>query len=333
MSAIADPSQGLYVDAGGGDAYLLGGTSLAAPVITALYALTHERAGSNSGNSSVQADLYAAPYASGRLTDVTSGANYPSGLIASDCTFSSLTVQCAATNSWDGPTGLGTPNSPTDLYPLNTSWVPQSCVAPFTCGTSSSSSPIGGAGTAPAPVTVNNPGAVTSYTGVSTTIDIHATAPGASSVTYNVTGVPSGVTLSAAAGTVSGTPKHAGVYPVSVSVQTGTQSVGTTFVWTVKQNGYKPKAKPKIAGTAKRGKTLKVSALTWKTLAGVKAAPKVSYQWYLNGKTIKGATKASYKVPNKASYKKKTLTVKIAVKASTYFATYSAKTPATKKIS
>ena len=68
-----------------------GGTSEAAPIIAAVYAL--------SGNTSGYAN--ALPYANpGSLFDVTSGSN-------GTCP----TVQwCTARTGWDGPTGLGTPN-------------------------------------------------------------------------------------------------------------------------------------------------------------------------------------------------------------------------------
>ena len=66
------------------------------------------------------------------------------------------------------------------------------------------------------------------------------------------------------------------------------------------RSGYWPAAKtsaavlktatPKIRGTKKVGKTLKVSRGSWTT------GTKFSYRWYRNGKAIKGATKSSYKL-------------------------------------
>ena len=63
-------------------------------------------------------------------------------------------------------------------------------------------------------------------------------------------------------------------------------------------------ATPKISGTAKVGKTLKVSVGTWKP-SGVKFA----YQWYANGKPIKNAYKSSYKIAK--AYKGKKITVSV----------------------
>ncbi|WP_377466302.1 choice-of-anchor M domain-containing protein [Populibacterium corticicola] len=70
------------------------------------------------------------------------------------------------------------------------------------------------------------------------------------------------------------------------------------------------KVTTKVTGTAKVGKTLKV-----KVTVKPKAS-KVSYQWLRNGKAIKGATKASYKV-KRADVGKK-ISVKVSVKKSGY---------------
>ena len=94
VSAVADPATGLAVyDTVGEDGWLqVGGTSLSAPLITAMYALA--------GTPVEGTYPVTYPYinASG-LTDVTEGSN-------DDCG----TVVCTAGTGWDGPTGLGTPN-------------------------------------------------------------------------------------------------------------------------------------------------------------------------------------------------------------------------------
>ncbi|MFF3375851.1 carboxypeptidase regulatory-like domain-containing protein [Streptomyces sp. NPDC002680] len=93
VSAVADPATGLAVyHTVGQDGWLqVGGTSLSAPLIAAMYALA---------GTPVE-DTYPVTYpyinASG-LTDVTTGSN-------DDCS----TVTCTAGTGWDGPTGLGTP--------------------------------------------------------------------------------------------------------------------------------------------------------------------------------------------------------------------------------
>ncbi|WP_405820297.1 carboxypeptidase regulatory-like domain-containing protein [Streptomyces sp. NBC_01390] len=93
ISAVADPATGLAVyDTVSKDGWLqVGGTSLSAPLITAMYALA---------GTPVE-DTYPVtyPYINGSgLTDVTEGSN-------DDCG----TVGCTAGADWDGPTGLGTP--------------------------------------------------------------------------------------------------------------------------------------------------------------------------------------------------------------------------------
>jgi hypothetical protein len=67
---------------------------------------------------------------------------------------------------------------------------------------------------------------------------------------------------------------------------------------------------PKITGTAKVGKTLKINKGAWSP------KPSFKYQWYANGKAIKGATKATLKL--KAAQKNKKITVKITASKSGY---------------
>ncbi|HEY8306321.1 MAG TPA: hypothetical protein VIG79_06550 [Lapillicoccus sp.] len=99
VSAVADPQTGLAVYAPTSRTSSTwgqyGGTSLASPIIAAVYALS----GNTSRNPSGYAN--ALPYQNaGALFDVTSGGNG-----------SCPTPQwCHARTGWDGPTGLGTPN-------------------------------------------------------------------------------------------------------------------------------------------------------------------------------------------------------------------------------
>jgi hypothetical protein len=67
---------------------------------------------------------------------------------------------------------------------------------------------------------------------------------------------------------------------------------------------------PKITGTAKVGKTLKVKVGAWRP------APAFRYQWYANDKAIKGATKPSYKL--KKAQKGKKIKVKVTATKSGY---------------
>ena len=96
VAADADPNTGAAVydsvpDQGQSGWFQVGGTSLSAPLVAAVYALTGTAASANYG---------ATPYsASSGLHDVTSGSNGGCG-----------TYLCNAGAGYDGPTGLGTPN-------------------------------------------------------------------------------------------------------------------------------------------------------------------------------------------------------------------------------
>jgi subtilase family serine protease len=97
VSAVAAPDTGVYVrytpPGGAGTWYQVGGTSLSAPLVGAVFAL----AGNTSGVAYPAQLLYQHPTS---LFDVTSGSN-------GSC--SSLTT-CRGAAGYDGPTGLGTPN-------------------------------------------------------------------------------------------------------------------------------------------------------------------------------------------------------------------------------
>ena len=93
VSAVADPATGLAVyDTMGQDGWVqVGGTSLSAPLITAMYALA--------GTPVEGTYPVTYPYINATgLNDVTEGSNDTCG-----------TVVCTAGAGWDGPTGLGTP--------------------------------------------------------------------------------------------------------------------------------------------------------------------------------------------------------------------------------
>jgi subtilase family serine protease len=103
VSAVADPSTGVavydsYGSSGGNNWYVFGGTSVAAPVIAAVYGLAGVPAS------------YPASYAyahSSSFFDVTSGSN---GNCAKGKRNAGSAYLCTARTGYDGPTGLGTPN-------------------------------------------------------------------------------------------------------------------------------------------------------------------------------------------------------------------------------
>ena len=97
VSAIADPNTGVAVYGPTGSTasgwMIFGGTSVAAPLVAGIY-------GVNGGSVSYGRDPYNHKSA---LFDVTSGANGSCG----------STYLCTGATSYDGPTGLGTPNGST----------------------------------------------------------------------------------------------------------------------------------------------------------------------------------------------------------------------------
>jgi subtilase family serine protease len=106
VAAVADPATGVavydsYGSSGGANWYVFGGTSVAAPIVAAVYALAGNAASVISGSY---------PYAhTGSLFDVASGSN---GRCTSRKT-STTAYLCTGTAGFDGPTGNGTPNGVT----------------------------------------------------------------------------------------------------------------------------------------------------------------------------------------------------------------------------
>jgi subtilase family serine protease len=104
VSAVADPATGVavydsYGSTGGANWYVFGGTSVAAPIIGAVYALSGNTAGYPASLA------YNAP--AGTLFDVTSGSN-------GRCVHGRNTANaylCTGVVGYDGPSGVGTPKS------------------------------------------------------------------------------------------------------------------------------------------------------------------------------------------------------------------------------
>jgi subtilase family serine protease len=106
VSAVADPNTGVavydtYGSTGGNNWYVFGGTSVASPIIAAVYGLT-----GHAGSVDYAAKL---PYGhAASLFDVVGGSN-------GSCTGNGRKRAgqpyfCNAVTGYDGPTGLGTPN-------------------------------------------------------------------------------------------------------------------------------------------------------------------------------------------------------------------------------
>jgi len=162
VSAVADPATGVAVyDSYGSHGWVVfGGTSVAAPIIAAMYALANPTTATNPSPAS----LYAAP--SNSLNDVTTGQN------ASSCSPSYL---CMARPGYDGPTGNGTPYG---LAALGGPATPPPPPSAFSLAVAPTSGSLARGGTTTATVT-----------------NTTTTAPAQTAV-LSISGLPTGVTAS-----------------------------------------------------------------------------------------------------------------------------------------
>ncbi|WP_068399723.1 hypothetical protein [Kribbia dieselivorans] len=85
----------------------------------------------------------------------------------------------------------------------------------------------------------------------------------------------------------------------------------TSSAVTVKPGTFTVKAAPKISGTARAGQTLRTTKGAWSPTPST-----TRYQWLRSGKTIKGATKATYKLTR--TDRGKRITVKVTASKSGY---------------
>ncbi|MFE7588398.1 M4 family metallopeptidase [Kitasatospora sp. NPDC057512] len=94
-------------------------------------------------------------------------------------------------------------------------------------------------GTAPNPggVTVTNPGNQSTAVGGAVNLAIKATG-GTAPLTYSATGLPTGLSINASTGAITGTASTAGTYNVTVTAKDSAGKTGTTsFTWTVSTGG------------------------------------------------------------------------------------------------
>jgi subtilase family serine protease len=191
VSADADPNTGeaIYVSSYSTPGwYQVGGTSLAAPLIASIYALT--------GTAS-SANYAATPYgARGSLHDITSGSN-------GSC--NSTYYLCNAVVGYDGPTGLGTPNGLTAFTASDGGSGPPPPPPPadFSLGAS------------PSAASVTAGGSTTGYTVTVAPINTFT-----ASVGLSVSGQPAGVTAGFAPASVTG---GSGASTMTVQASASTQ--------------------------------------------------------------------------------------------------------------
>ena len=111
VSALADPNTGMLGVLDDGGQYLLGGTSLAAPLIASLYAIA--------GNHVDPFNVYrTAAQSPATLADIASGST-------EGCSVALVPLLCQAAAGWDGATGLGSPLTPLALgATIPVGWTP-----------------------------------------------------------------------------------------------------------------------------------------------------------------------------------------------------------------
>jgi subtilase family serine protease len=202
VAADADPNTGAAVydtTNGNGGWNEVGGTSESSPMIAAVFAL----AGNNGNGGNNAADsIYTH---TGNLYEVTASSD---GTCTPPAAKSVLCTATGAANTYNGPTGWGTPDGLTAFQSTSTT------------GNT---------------VTVTNPGSQTGTVGTAASLQIKATdSASGQTLTYSATGLPAGLSINASTGLISGTPTTAGTSSVTVTAKDTTGASGSaSFTWTI----------------------------------------------------------------------------------------------------
>lgn len=200
VAADADPNTGAAIydtSNGNGGWNEVGGTSEASPIIASVFALAGNNG--NGGNNAAKS-IYTHTT---NLNEVTASSN-------GTCSRTVLCTATGAANTYNGPTGWGTPNGLTAFKSLSSS------------GTGNT-------------VTVTNPGSQTGTAGTAASLQISATdSASGQTLTYGATGLPAGLSINSSTGLISGTPTTAGTSNVTVTATDTTGASGTaSFTWTI----------------------------------------------------------------------------------------------------
>ena len=201
VAADADPNTGAAVydtTNSNGGWNEVGGTSESSPMIASVYAL----AGNNGNGGNNAADSIYTHTAS--LYEVTASNN---GTCTPPAADSVLCTATGAANTYNGPTGWGTPDGLTAFQSNSTGNT----------------------------VTVTNPGSQTGTVGTAASLQITATdSASGQTLTYSATGLPTGLSINSSTGLISGTPTTAGTYSVTVTAKDTTGATGSaSFTWTI----------------------------------------------------------------------------------------------------
>ncbi|MGH3152992.1 MAG: putative Ig domain-containing protein [Streptosporangiaceae bacterium] len=202
VAADADPNTGAAVydtSNSNGGWNEVGGTSESSPIIASVFAL----AGNNGNNGNNAADSIYTHTAN--LYEVTASND---GTCTPPAAHSVLCTATGAANTYNGPTGWGTPDGLTAFQ---------------------STSATGNT------VTVTNPGSQTGTVGTAVSLQIKATdSASGQTLTYSATGLPTGLSINASTGLISGTPTTAGTYSTAVTAKDTTGATGSaSFTWTI----------------------------------------------------------------------------------------------------
>ena len=201
VAADADPNTGAAVydtTNGNGGWNEVGGTSESSPIIASVFAL----AGNNGNGGNNAADsIYTH---TGDLNEVTASSN---GTCTPPAADSVLCTATGAANTYNGPTGWGTPEG----------------LGAFQSNSAGNT------------VTVTNPGSQTGTVGTAASLQINATdSASGQTLTYSATGLPAGLSISSTTGLISGTPTTAGSNSVTVTAKDTTGASGSaSFTWTI----------------------------------------------------------------------------------------------------
>ncbi len=84
--------------------------------------------------------------------------------------------------------------------------------------------------------TLTNPGTRSSNLAQSTSLQLGGSDPNGDALTYSVTALPPGLSLTPSNGLIAGTPVMTGSYPVTATVSDGALSASQTFTWTITPN-------------------------------------------------------------------------------------------------
>ncbi|ACU69369.1 Ig family protein [Catenulispora acidiphila DSM 44928] len=211
VSADANPNTGLAIydsyGQSGWEEY--GGTSLATPLISAMWAQAGAPASGDSGVSYLYAN-------EAKFNDVTSGSNGSCG-----------TVICNAGTGWDGPTGVGTPNGVSGFASGTT---PPPPANDFSVSVSPASGSV-------------NPGSSATSTvgtkvasGSAVTVQLSASGlPSGASASFNPASVTAGSSSTMTIATSASTP--AGTYSVTVTGTAGSTTHTAAYSLTVNGTG------------------------------------------------------------------------------------------------